>query len=76
MCTYILSGEIASPGSVYTCPHARRRGYAAHLMYTVTNDLLKMGKTPVLYTNADYAASNACYTGIGYVLRGSLCTLQ
>ena len=25
--------------------------------------------------DADYAASNACYEKIGYVLRGSLCTV-
>ena len=34
------------------------------------------GFTPMLYTDADYAASNACYEKIGYVLRGRLCTLS
>ena len=29
----------------------------------------------MLYTDADYAASNACYEKIGYVLRGKLCTI-
>ena len=35
-----------------------------------------MGYTPMLYTNADYTASNACYSKIGYVLRGKLCTIS
>ena len=30
---------------------------------------------PMLYTDADYIASNACYEKIGYMLRGKLCTL-
>ena len=30
----------------------------------------------MLYTNANYPASNACYQKIGYVLRGKLCTLS
>ena len=29
----------------------------------------------MLYTDAGYAASNACYERIGYVLRGRLCTV-
>ena len=29
----------------------------------------------MLYTNADYAASNACYRKLGYVLRGKLCSV-
>jgi len=34
-----------------------------------------MGLTPMLYTDAEYPASNACYQKIGYALRGALCTL-
>ena len=33
------------------------------------------GYIPMLYTDADYEASNACYEKIGYVLRGKLCTI-
>ena len=28
------------------------------------------GYMPMLYTDADYAASNVCYAKIGYVLKG------
>ena len=45
------------------------------LVYQVTKIVEDAGYTPMLYTNADYAASNACYEKIGYVLRGKLCTL-
>ena len=33
------------------------------------------GCLPMLYTDADYAASNACYEKIGYILRGKLCSI-
>jgi len=29
----------------------------------------------MLYTDADYVASNKCYEKIGYILRGKLCTI-
>ena len=32
------------------------------------------GYEPMLYTDADYVASNSCYEKIGYVIRGKLCT--
>ena len=35
----------------------------------------KAGYLPVVYTDADYAASNECYKKIGYRLNGRLCTL-
>ena len=30
----------------------------------------------MLYTNADYKASNACYEKIGYEFKGKLCTIK
>jgi predicted GNAT family acetyltransferase len=30
----------------------------------------------MLYTDADYKASNACYEKIGYELKGKLCTIK
>ena len=62
-------------GPVYTKPEHRRRHYARHLVYHVTCHVAAMGLIPMLYTDADYLASNACYTGIGYVPRGRLCTI-
>lgn len=60
---------------VYTPPQARRKGYAGNLVYTVSKAQLEQGKTPMLYTDANYTASNACYTQIGFVLQGELYTL-
>ena len=60
---------------VYTPPESRRKGYAGNLVYAVTRTQLKAGKTPMLYTDADYPASNACYTQIGYRLQGELRTV-
>ena len=42
---------------------------------TLTEAAIDAGYVPMLYTDADYAASNACYEKIGYVLRGKLCTI-
>ena len=61
--------------SVYTLPQHRRKGYAINLVYAVTETILADGLIPILYTDAGYAASNACYQKIGYQQVGSLCSI-
>ena len=53
----------------------RRHHYAEHLVYQVSGIIEENGYLPMLYTDADYVASNACYEKIGYILRGKLCTI-
>ena len=60
---------------MYTRGEYRRRHYAENLVYQVSKMAKDAGYMPMLYTDADYAASNACYEKIGYVLRGKLCTI-
>ena len=43
--------------------------------YQVSKMAKDAGYMPMLYTDADYAASNACYEKIGYALRGKLYTI-
>lgn len=74
-CKWTPDGDMASVNLVYTRPEFRRRHYAQNLVYQVTKQIRETGRTPMLYTDADYAASNACYEKIGYVLRGRLCTI-
>ena len=74
-CTFGPTGELASLGLVYTYPEYRRRHYAQNLVYAVTKIAEKAGYLPMLYTDADYVASNACYEKIGYIMRGKLCTI-
>ena len=66
---------LARIGPVYTLPEHRRRHYAQSLVHHATCAALAAGWAVMLYTNGDYAASNACYRGIGYELKGELCTL-
>ena len=66
---------MASVGLVYTREEERRKHYAEHLVYNVTMIAKEAGFLPMLYTDADYAASNACYEKIGYIRRGELCTV-
>ncbi|MBQ6814012.1 MAG: GNAT family N-acetyltransferase [Lachnospiraceae bacterium] len=61
---------------VYTVPDARRKGYALNLVHTLTKEILDDGKTAILYTDADYVASNSCYKKIGYKEVGSMCTVK
>lgn len=75
MCNYRPNGELASLSAVYTRPEYRRHHYAENLVYQVTKIAEQAGYLPMLYTDADYLASNACYEKIGYVLRGKLCTI-
>ncbi|MCR5120757.1 MAG: GNAT family N-acetyltransferase [Lachnospiraceae bacterium] len=74
-CQYAPTGDMASLNFVYTQKAYRRKHYAENLVYQVTKIARDAGYTPMLYTNADYVASNACYEKIGYVLRGKLCTI-
>lgn len=74
-CKYGYKDALASLNLVYTRPEYRRKHYAENLVYGVTMKAKEAGFLPMLYTDADYAASNACYEKIGYVLRGKLCTI-
>ena len=74
MTSYRVDGCYGGVAGVYTLPEHRRRGYAMNLVHGVTAKVLGLGLTPMLYTDADYAASNACYQKIGYKQVGSLCT--
>lgn len=68
------NGAHCKVGAVYTVPAHRRKGYAIKLVHHVTEMILADGLIPILYTNADYGASNDCYKKIGYEEVGSLCT--
>lgn len=69
------TGSYSKIAAVYTLPEHRRKGYAINLVHQVTEMILADGLTPILYTNADYGASNACYRKIGYQEVGRLCTV-
>lgn len=75
-CSRTIHDGLGCVGGVYTKPEHRRKHYAQHLVYQVTCMVAQQGFMPMLYTDADYAASNACYEKIGYVLRGKLCTIE
>ena len=74
-CNWHPVQEMASIGLVYTLKEFRRKHYAEHLVYQVTKIVQDSGYLPMLYTDADYVASNKCYEKIGYILRGKLCTI-
>ncbi|MBR6004926.1 MAG: GNAT family N-acetyltransferase [Clostridia bacterium] len=74
-CKFTPNGDMASVNRVFTRPEYRRKHYAENLVYQVTVIAKEAGYIPMLYTDADYVASNACYEKIGYVLRGKLCSI-
>ena len=74
-CHWFPNNGMAAVGLVYTRPEARRKHYAENLVDRVTTIAKEAGFLPMLYTDADYVASNACYEKIGYILRGKLCTI-
>ena len=74
-CSYHPADDRASLGLVYTRKEYRRKHYAENLVYQVTKIVRDQGYLPVLYTNADYEASNNCYEKVGYLLKGKLCTI-
>lgn len=62
--------------SVYTLPQYRRRGFAQHLVHAVSDGIIRRGRTPILYTDAAYTASNECYRAIGFTVVGQLCKVM
>ena len=74
-CKFVINGDMASINLVFTLSEFRRKHYAENLVYRVTKLVMDAGYVPMLYTDADYVASNACYEKIGYVLKGKLCTI-
>ena len=75
-CRCSPNGDMAAINLVYTYPEFRRRHYAENLVFEVTRIAKEEGYMPMLYTDANYTASNACYEKIGYVLRGKLSTIM
>ncbi len=75
VCHTRRSGGNVAISSVITRSDRRRRGYASSLVYSVAENLIAEGICPLLYTDADYEASNACYTSVGFVPVGSICTV-
>ena len=75
-CNWHPVKNMASIGLVYTREEYRRRHYAEHLVYHVSRIAMDEGFLPMLYTDADYVASNKCYEKIGFVMRGKLCTIE
>ena len=52
---------------VYTVPEARGKGYAANIIYQLTNKALADGYHVSLYTDYKYIPSNKAYKNVGYV---------
>ena len=76
MCGVSPDGERMGLSLVYTPLEKRRQGYAASLVHDVTHAILAQHRLPVIYTDADYPPSNACYAQIGYVCCGELETVR
>lgn len=72
MASYRLTGNQAKITHVYTPIDERRKGYAANLIYLMTNDILEKGYVPLLYTDYNYIPSNKAYKNVGYEDTGIL----
>ena len=66
MVWYKITGDQVKLSHVYTPPEKRGLGYASTLIYEVTEMLLGMGLTPLLYTDYNYPPSNKAYKNAGY----------
>ena len=62
----VVDGNAKISG-VYTVPEARGKGYAANLIYQLTNKVLQEGNHVSLYTDYKYIPSNRAYKNVGYV---------
>ena len=72
MVCYNITGNQAKLNHVYTPVEERKKGYAANIIYLVTNELLAKGLVPLLYTDYNYMPSNRAYINAGYEDTGIL----
>ncbi len=72
MASYSVTEKQAKINHVYTPIEERKKGYAANLIYIMTNDILKKGLVPLLYTDYNYIPSNKAYINVGYEDKGIL----
>ncbi len=72
MANYSETDNQAKLSHVYTPINERGKGYAANLIYNMTNDLLAKNLVPLLYTDYNYIPSNKSYINIGYEDTGIL----
>lgn len=62
----IVDGNAKISG-VYTLPEEREKGFAANLIYELTNKVLNEGYHVSLYTDYKYIPSNKAYKNVGYI---------
>lgn len=72
MVSYNVADDQAKLSHVYTPTEERGKGYAANIIYNVTNKLLELGLVPLLYTDYNYPPSNKAYINAGYEDTGIL----
>lgn len=72
MAVYYITDNQVRITHVYTPVEERRKGYAANLIYNLTNNLLRDNLVPLLYTDYKYDASNKAYISVGYEDKGIL----
>ena len=72
MAGYKLVDNQARINSVYTPIEERRKGYAANIIYLITNKIFDLGLVPLLYTDYNYIPSNNAYKSVGYEDEGIL----
>ncbi len=72
MASYNEAGGEAKLSHAYTPVEERKKGYAANLVYAITNDILERGLVPLLYTDYNYIPSNRAYINAGYIDAGIL----
>ena len=62
------SGVVGRIGPVYTPPLHRRKGYAGFLTAALSQELINLGASVMLYTDAKNPTSNGVYLRLGYEL--------
>ena len=73
MARIIKYGVYGRISAVVTVRSARGRGYAKMLVGGLAERLKSEGLVPVLYAHADNPSSNACYSHLGFDMKGKIC---
>jgi len=60
---------LSEVSAICTHPSAQGKGYGAHIVHFLANDILERGLTPFLHSKTDNAAAMKVYRNIGFEVR-------
>lgn len=70
--TFALTDDYGRVGCVVVKTEERSKGYGKMLVHSLAKRIIELHKTPMIYTDFNYPASNKCYQAVGFELQNKV----